>query len=258
MPSIKKINSILELLRQNYKMGLTNKEISGILDMPPSTCYRILRELRKYKFIYQRKSDMKYFLGFANLRFADAVVEGMDITTLSLPYLEELHKETEETTFLAVWQEPVCVVVEVVGFINTRVSVGRGEVMPFHASAAGKLVLAFLPGKEKNKILDKIELKKYTENTITNPDDLGRNLEEIYKTGISYNFQEFNNGISAMATPVFGRQDKIVAALAVVGTSIDLNRYQLAEYSSLFLKASAEISDYFGVDISGRFISGSN
>ena len=166
MPSIKKINSILELLRQNYKMGLTNKEISEILNMPPSTCYRILGELRKYKFIYQRKSDMKYFLGFANLRFADAVVEGMDITTLSLPYLEELHKETEETTFLAVWQEPVCVVVEVVGFINTRVSVGRGEIMPFHASAAGKLVLAFLPGKKKNKILDTIELKKYTEKIV--------------------------------------------------------------------------------------------
>ena len=258
MPSVKKINSIMELLRKNYKMGLTNKEISKTLNMPPSTCYRILGELRKYKYIYQRKSDMRYFLGFANLRFADAVMDGMDITAISLPYLEELHKETEETVFLAVWEKPVCVVVEVVGFIDTRVSVGRGEIMPFYASAAGKLILSFLPEKEKKKILDKIEFKKYTNNTITDLNDLKKDLEKISKTGLAYNFQEFHNGISAMAVPVFDRQNKIIAALTVVGTSIDLDRDQLSEYSNIFLNAGAEISDYFGADIYKKILSDLN
>ena len=145
MPSIEKIHGILELLRLHYRTGLTNKKISETLNIPPSTCYRILASLKKYDYVYQRKSNMRYFLGFVHLRFAESVVEGMDVAAICLPYLEDLHRETEETTFFALHNGKYCIAMEICGHINTRVSVGRGEVMPLHCSASGKVVLAFLP-----------------------------------------------------------------------------------------------------------------
>lgn len=248
MPSIDKVHKILELLRQNYRSGLTNKEISERLKIPPSTCYRILAALRKHDYVYQRKPDMHYVLGFVHLRFAEAVLEGIDAAEICLPFLEDLHRETEETTFFALLSGRNCVTMETCGHINTRVAVGRGEVMPLHASAAGKAVLAFLPLKERQEILDSLELPEYTESTIRERRALEKNLEEIRRTRVSYNFQEFHKGINALATPIFGCRTRVIGSIAAVGTSVDLDKEQMEEYAELFLEAGEEISYKLGGD----------
>lgn len=246
MPSIKKIYSILELLQRNQRRGLTNKEFCAALKIPSSTCYRILAELKKYDFIYQRKPDLRYFLGYVHLRFAESVLESMDEATICLPYLEELHQETEETTFFARFGGRASVAMEVCGHINTRVSVGRGEVMPLHCTASGLVVLAFLPQREQTRLIADLELKPYTQHTITDPQRLTERLEEIKRTGIAIMEQEFHNGISAMATPIFNANDRVMGSLTIVGTSVDLDREQLMEYSKLFLKASVDITNTLG------------
>jgi DNA-binding IclR family transcriptional regulator len=246
MPSIDKIHSIFELLRRHYKSGLTNREISQALSIPPSTCYRILASLKKYDYVYQNRRDARYFLGFAHLRLAESVVEGMDLAAICLPYLEELHVQTEETTFFALYNGRHCIAMEICGHINTRVSVGRGEIMPLHGAAAGKAVLAFLPEKEREAILRNRELESYTTETITDVKKLRKNLASIYATGVSYNNQEFHRGITALAVPLFGNDDRVIGAIALVGTSIDLDAEQLDEYAPLFVEAAASISSRIG------------
>ena len=246
MPSIDKIHSIFELLRRHYKSGLTNKEISQALNIPPSTCYRILASLKKYDYVYQNKRDSRYFLGFAHLRLAESVVEGMDLAAICLPYLEELHVQIEETTFFALYNGRHCVAMEICGHINTRVSVGRGEIMPLHSAAAGKAVLAFLPEKEREAILRNRERESYTPETITDVKKLRKNLASIYTTGVAYNNQEFHRGITALAVPLFGNEGRVIGAIALVGTSIDLDTEQLEEYAPLFVEAAASISSRIG------------
>ena len=246
MPSIAKIHSIFELLRRHYKSGLTNKEISRALNIPPSTCYRILASLKKYDYVYQNKRDSRYILGFAHLRLAESVVEGMDLAAICLPYLEELHVQTEETTFFALYNGRHCIAMEICGHINTRVSVGRGEIMPLHSAAAGKAVLAFLPEKERESFFRTRELDSYTPETITDMNKLRENLASVYATGVSYNKQEFHRGITALAVPLFGNENRVIGAIALVGTSIDLDADQLGEYAPLFVEAAASISSRIG------------
>jgi DNA-binding IclR family transcriptional regulator len=246
MPSIDKIHSIFELLRRHYKSGLTNKEISRALDIPPSTCYRILASLRKYDYVYQNKRDSRYFLGFAHLRLAESVVEGMDLAAICLPYLEDLHGQTEETTFFALYNGQHCIAMEICGQINTRVSVGRGEIMPLHSAASGKAVLAFLPEKEREAILRGRQLEAFTPETIVDAGKLRKHLSSILASGISYNNQEFHRGITAMAVPLFGNDNRVIGAIALVGTSIDLDTDQLEEYAPLFVEAAASISSRIG------------
>lgn len=246
MPSVDKIHKILELLRTNYRTGLTNKQISEELKIPPSTCYRILAALKKHDMVYQRKPDLQYFLGFAHLRYAEAVIDGMDISAICLPYLEDIHNATEETTFFALLTGQNCVVMEMCGYANMRISVGRGEAMPLYCSATGKAVLAFLSKRERERILDKTALEKHTEMTITDREELDRDLERIRKKGIAYCIQEFHNGINAMATPIFGSGGRVLGALAIVGTSVDLDEVQMEEYTDLFLSMGREASERLG------------
>lgn len=246
MPSVDKIHKILELLRANYRIGLTNKEISETLKIPASTCYRILSALKKHDMVYQRKPDLHFFLGFAHLRYAEAVIEGMDISTICLPYLEDIHAETEETTFFAILSGEHCVVMEVCGFTNVGVSVGLGEVMPLHCSATGKAILAFLHSREQERFLKALSLKKYTDTTLTTIDLLKQNLQEISVRGFSFCNQEFHKGINAIAVPVFNNNNRIFGSLAMVGTSIDIDYNDIDEYSDILLSAGIEITEKIG------------
>jgi DNA-binding IclR family transcriptional regulator len=246
MPSIEKIHKILETLRQHYKTGLTNKEISTKLNIPPSTSYRILAALRKVDYVHQNKKDAHYFLGFSLLRLAEAVVEGMDLSAICLPYLEELHSQTEETTFFALYTGQHCVTMETCGQVDSRVAVARGEIMPMHCSAAGKAVLAFLPDKEQEKALKSMKLEQFTARTIRTTAGLEKELKQIRKTGVAYNRQEFHNGINALAAPIFSNEGRPVGSIALVGTSIDLDPAQLDEYAPLFVEAAAGITERIG------------
>jgi len=249
MPSISKIYSILELLRENSRYGLSNKEISESLAIPQSTCYRILANLKKYDFVYQRKTDMRYFLGFVHLRFAQSLLEVSDEATVCLPYLEDLHSETEETVFFAKFSGNYCVAMEIRGAVNTRIAVGQGEVMPLHCSAAGKVVLAFLPKREREKIYSSFQFQRYTNVTIDDMDQLESDLQNIYETGISYNHSEFHNGINALATPLFDRRGRVTGSIAMVGTAVSLNDEKMHKYARRLLRTSMEITERVG----GRF-----
>jgi len=246
MPSIDKIHKILEILRQHYKTGLTNKEISTKLNIPPSTSYRILAALRRVDYVHQNKKDAHYFLGFNLLRLAEAVVEGMDLSAICLPYLEELHNQTEETTFFALYNGQHCITMETCGQVDSRVAVARGEIMPMHCSAAGKAVLAFLPDKEQEKALKALKLEPYTPHTVRTAAGLEKGLKQVRRTGVATNLQEFHNGINAMAVPIFNNEGRPVGSIALVGISIDLDPAQMEEYAPLFVEAGAGISERIG------------
>jgi DNA-binding IclR family transcriptional regulator len=118
--------------------------------------------------------------------------------------------------------------------------------MPLHSAAAGKAVLAFLPEKEQEGILQNRELESFTPDTITDVEKLRENLASIYTRGVSYNHQEFHRGITALAAPLFGNDNRVIGAIALVGTSIDLDTDQLDEYAPLFVEAAASISNRIG------------
>ena len=118
--------------------------------------------------------------------------------------------------------------------------------MPLHCAASGKAVLAFLPEKEREALLANHEFERYTPETLTDAGILRRNLAAIQATGVSTNHQEFHRGITALAVPLFGNDNRVVGSIALVGTSIDLDTDQLDEYAPIFIEAAASISGRIG------------
>ena len=254
LSSFDKVHKIFELLQLHYKSGLTNKEISERLKIPPSTSYRILASLKKYGYVHQRNKDTRYFLGYNLLRLAESVVEGTDAAEICLPFLEDLHYETDETTFFAMRSGNQCVALEICGHINTRINVGRGEVMPMHCAASGKVVLAFLPEREQNRIINQLDFKAFTQHTNTDPKKLRRELKGIFKTGAAYNQNGLHSGFSAVATPIFANMNEPIGSIAVVGSSVDLDLQQLEDHANLLIEASVGITEKLGGNFPQRII----
>jgi len=243
MPEIGKIYLIFEVLQRHAQFGITNKELSDELNLPPSTCCRILSSLRKYDFVYKRSGDSRYFLGFAHLRFAQSILATNNEAAICRPYLDKLYSDLGETVFYAKYNGSYCVVIDVRGAINTRIAVGLGELMPLHSSAAGKAVLAFIPEYERLKLYKKLQFDRYTDHTTVDIKELERQLEEIQKNHISYNHAEYHEGINAVAAPVFNRYGTVVGSLAIVGTSASLNDVKMKEKGQYLLTAARKISE---------------
>jgi DNA-binding IclR family transcriptional regulator len=240
-----RIHLILELLQQNSRNGLTNLEISRFLNLPPSTCHRLLRSLMKHDYVRQSAPDPRYVLGYAHLRFADSLLESMDEAAICLPYLEDLHRQTEETAFYARFCGDACFTMEICGYINKRVSVGRGEMMPLYCSAAGQVVLAFIPKSQQDTLIRRLDWQRRTRNTITSPSRLREKLRKIRVTGVAINLEEMHAGVNAVAAPIFNR-DGVLGAIAIVGPSVDLDEEQLLEYREICLKGCLEITEKIG------------
>jgi DNA-binding IclR family transcriptional regulator len=84
--------------------------------------------------------------------------------------------------------------------------------LPAHATALGKALLAFSPAE----ILDRVivnGLKRYTPNTVTDPDRLRQSLASIRLTRVAVSRWELEAGVSEVAVPVFGAGGMAVAAL---------------------------------------------
>lgn len=249
MSSIEKVYRILELLRRHYKTGLTNRELSNRLKIPPSTCYRIMKSLMQFDFVSQSKVDKRYFLGFCHLRYADALVGGMDVPAICLPHLEKLHESTKDTIFLTVFSGQHAIVVEICGNINVLMSIARGEVMPMHCAASGKAILAFLPEPDRSRLISSLDYHVFTKQTITDPKTLRKQLLEIRKTGVAFNYRELHPDTAAVSSPIFSVNSRVLGSVGLVGVADRFGYDQFCTYSTLVLNTCRVITE----DLGGKF-----
>jgi DNA-binding IclR family transcriptional regulator len=78
-------------------------------------------------------------------------------------------------------------------------------------------VFAFLPLAERKRLLASTKFAAFTPATVTKPDAIGTRLDQIRRTGVVVNVDEFIAGASGIAAPVFDQQGEVVGACTVIG-----------------------------------------
>ena len=96
-----------------------------------------------------------------------------------------------------------------------RLQFSSGSRVPLHCSAIGKLFLAFTPASRRRRLLQHLDLRRYTEQTIVDPASLEAELRQIRKQQVSYDREEFLDGVVCIAVPVLGRNGELLAGVAI-------------------------------------------
>jgi len=91
--------------------------------------------------------------------------------------------------------------------------------LPLHASASGKLLLAYSPEAEQQKLFDKCSLEPFTENTITDRTDLIKIIKQVNTQGYAIEMDEMSLGIGCIAAPIFDIRGTLRATLSIVAAS---------------------------------------
>jgi DNA-binding IclR family transcriptional regulator len=124
-----------------------------------------------------------------------------------------------------------------------RIQLPVGTHVPFHCTASGKTYLASLPKAERQRLVHVMQLKKMTDNTITNPEKLLAELQDISRKGYALDREEFIDGMVAMAVPVLDGSKRYCASIAFHGPSQRLTIESAIAQKDRIIEASRELTE---------------
>jgi DNA-binding IclR family transcriptional regulator len=238
----KALNLLLSFVPENKAAGTT--ELSERLDMHKSTVNRLLHVLNHFDLLQQDPQTKKFSLGKAIDDLAKALHRSYDsrLLTSAQPHIDTLSQGVRETAVLEVLSGNSTVLLyaaEGPGPIFIREA--AGERRPVHASAGGKLLLAFSPPKVRERYL-KGHLRAVTPNTITDRPILNKHFKTIMKQGYALDNEEVHLGIRAVGAPIFDKNKRIMAAVVITGLAPNIDIEGPSEVITQVMRTAATIS----------------
>ncbi len=245
--SVKRAVDILNLFTKGHdRLGPT--QVAQELHLNKTTVIRLMSTLVSSGLLKKTSADRKYSLGGGIMDLAWAFLLNADLKTVSQPYLEKLCDITGETISLDIREgnDRVCILI-IEG--NYPVRLGAkvvGERASLHAGADSKLLLAYMPDKEIDGILQRNKLTRYTKATITNRDMLKKEIENIRAKGFSLSKEERWEYVYCISAPIWSYTHKVVASVSIFGLIMRLTEEKEKEFPELLKRTANEISHQLG------------
>jgi DNA-binding IclR family transcriptional regulator len=224
-------------------------ELSLQLGISSSSTFRLLTTLDSHNFVEHDRSAGGYRLGLACLELSRAYQEGSDIRRVALPELENLRDTTSETVHLGILDQMDVVYIEklqglhAIGLMSSRVG-GRS---PAYCTGLGKVLLAYLDPQSVREHYAGNGLERFTENTITNLEQLTAHLTAVRAQGYAIDDTEHEPEVRCVAAPLLNPRGEAVAAISVSGPANRIsNLIDKNAGIQTLLSAAAEVSRLLG------------
>jgi IclR family transcriptional regulator, acetate operon repressor len=221
----------------------TAAELAATLRATEAELTPLLAALERHGLVRLDRDRAEVRPGPAPLRFARSGLHREDLVEHAGPSMRRLAAESGETVNLMV---PSAGGTEAIAQEEGRHLLGVtnwvGRDIPEHASAAGKVFLAFgvaaVPAR----------LERLTDRTIVDPVALERDLEAVRARGYATLVDELEPGLSVVAAPVFDAGGAVVAALSVSGPTSRLPEHRLALLGRVAIEQAGAVSARLGYD----------
>lgn len=207
-----KVAAILLTFQADDKHSLT--EIARLTRLPVSTAHRLVAELEGWGLL-ERTDDAQFRAGPALKTFDCGARDWRGIAGPARHVLEDLAAATRMDARLGILAGPRVAFMEKRYDCGTLITFGQAPRLPAHASALGKVLLAFCSAETSERILS-VGLRRYTPHTVTDSEKLHRCLTTIRQTRVAVSQWEFELGTSSVAVPVLGADHIVVAALSLI------------------------------------------
>ena len=156
-------------------------------------------------------------------------------------------KTMQETVNIAIFAENSVVVIDRMQSLEThRTNIVVGRHLPAYCTALGKIFLADMFDRELDQYLENVELKPLTRKTITDREDLRKQLKKIRNDGYAVDNCELDENVRCIAGPIRDESAKLVAAISISGPIARLKMVRLKTFTSTIIDITQEISRKLG------------
>lgn len=210
--SAQRVLLIIDLLTENED-GLTFTELQQHLDVPRSSLHGLLSTLLAGRYLTQDPETRRYRIGLRLWEAGQSFVRAARLDTACIPVMKIARDTLNLTIQLAALdgiynvylekvpsKQPVALVTEI------------GARLPAYATGLGKALLAHLPEDELHALLDDVTLKRFTSTTITDREELLKELRLTRERGYSRDVGEHTSGIFCIGVPIWDHRGRVVAS----------------------------------------------
>lgn len=202
-PSVIRAAAILDCISEAPERELTGTELGRRLEIAKSSIFNICSAMVEAGLL--ERDGTKFRIGPKTVKFALAYLAQHDFITEFDRVCDELEGEVQDTVQLAVLNESLEIVYVGIHrgrrYVTLRSDVGA--VLPAHCTAMGKALMARLPTDELEQRLERAgDLVALTDHSITDHNDLKKELQLVRQDGFAFDRDETMEGLSCIATTV--------------------------------------------------------
>jgi IclR family acetate operon transcriptional repressor len=237
-----------EFALRNEPLGVT--ELADRLGIQKSNVSKVLSTFRDNGYLVQDPTSKKYLVGLNLFALGNNYINSNRLSRVALPTMRKLVDETGHSAVVSVMQGgDVIHVLAVEGrlFVDGRWRVGVW--MPFHATSAGKVLLAFGPPHQVDNLIKTRGLPYVTNKTIVDPRKFSSVIQKVHKCGFSVTRGETLPGSSALAVPLFDGSPFAVATLGLICPEHLLTDAEAERLLPSLHKSAREVSLRLGASI---------
>ncbi|MBT8036998.1 MAG: IclR family transcriptional regulator [Verrucomicrobiae bacterium] len=218
VPNLERALILMEHLL-DHPQGRSAAELTEDLGFSKNSVFRITMTLLHHHFLVRdetkrfRLSKKLLLMGCRSLGDTRFIEHSMDV-------MRACRDEIKESIFIGTIVENEGVVIEqILGSHPFKFTIDSGARMPIHCAAPCKVILAYLPERERDPIIQSATFKRYNENTITSRRAYAKELQSVKQSGFAFDRAEQIHGAHCVAAPVFDQFGYPIAAIWTTGPS---------------------------------------
>ncbi|MBM3811151.1 MAG: IclR family transcriptional regulator [Acidimicrobiia bacterium] len=239
VPVVRSTFRILAELGQAGSMSLN--EVTLRTGIAKSTVFRILTTLTDLGYVI-RDAGRHYYVSGALSELVNERAGSELLRRTSLSWMLRLRDAHGETVNLGQLQVDRIRYVEVVpSEFALRLHERPGAIVPVHATALGKAILAFLPPETAEGLLEGMPMPALAANTITTVAGMMAELEAVRRRGYAFDRGETSTLATCVAAPILDARGEAVAALSISGPSSRFSPHEGSDVVEDLREAAREI-----------------
>ena len=240
--TIQRVLDILDTVAASPK-ALSATEINEVLQLPKATAHRLCAELEARGYLLKKINGKSYVPGNRLHDVAVGVLANSRLRATRHAILTALSEKVGETCNIA-YPDGLRMAysdrVETPRALKLNFSIDTR--VPLHCTASGKLFLASMPPKKRRSVIEKLELTRYTPNTITEAEQLLEQTEQVRAEKLAIDNEEFFEGMIAIGVPITDQAGRFYNSVAIQAPVFRLSLEQAKKQIPLLREAANDLS----------------
>lgn len=239
---------VLEAMASSGRgMGLS--DLARRTELSKAAVHHILSTLESRRFVIRDPESSLYRLGWGLYELGTCVVRSVDLSRVARPFLDRLADQTGESVLLGILDEDAVLYLDRgEAPAGLRMTANAGRRGPLHATASGKVLLAFASDRD---LFDRVigsPLRGLTRTTITDPSVLRHEIAQVRHNGYATCWQETEVGLCSLAVAMRDYTGAVVGSLALAGPATRLTSRTLRAHLVPLQQAAHQIEIQLGGD----------
>lgn len=248
--SVQSIDRVLDILEalSAVPQGMLLTELSAKVGLHVSTTHRLVHMLVDRGYAMKEQETGKYRLTLRTFEIGSRVSGIWDLLAMAKPYLDDLASQSQEAVHLVERDGNGVVYLYKAEPFRQLVRMGShyGLRNPMYCTGVGKSILALLPREEVDRIWNSESITAFSPNTITNLEQMHRELAQIRQRGYAIDDEEHELGVRCMAVAIRNWQGKPIAAVSISAPASRMDAAMMERMLPKLQSAAGSISAMLG------------